>query len=124
MAGQFYAKDFFKQGFWASGFWANTATSVQELVSGVGKKKKKESLRVNLRDVENRLSTADFLKQALRDKYQETIVEAKAVKKAENVEISPVIAISNASETGISDRKAQIDRMNNERILLILAAAI
>ena len=124
MAGQFYARDFFKQGFWAAGFWANTATSVQELVSGVGKKKKKASLRVNLRDVENRLSTADFLKQALRDKYQGTIVETKTVKKAENVEISPVIAISNALEAGITDRKAQIDRMNSERILLILAAAI
>ena len=124
MAGQFYARDFFKQGFWAAEFWANTATSVQELVSGVGKKKKKASLRVNLRDVENRLSTADFLKQALRDKYQSTIVETKTVKKAENVEISPVIAISNALEAGIADKKAQIDRMNSKRILLILAAAI
>lgn len=124
MAGQFYAKDFFKQGFWAPGFWANTATSVQELVSGVGKKKKKDSIRVNLRDVENKLSTADFLKQALREKYQEPIAKVKAATKEANVEISAISSVINASEIFITDRKSEIARMNHERILLILATAI
>lgn len=130
MAGPFFGGEFF-----GGGFFAALTPAATETPAGIrrGRKKKPPLVRVNLRDVQDRESTADFLKGKLFRNFPELAPKAAdaeaeklqqaAARKARAAERAAAKAEAEAKEAAriVAEKKAQIQR-DNLTILMILAA--